>query len=99
MPVHLVGRTTNFSGKRLYDYLSKLKDWGVGRVVYRNVFFERYPEKSYYVITRVQPFMMDRMDKYNKTEFGEACIRFNCFPYINVYANANVVQINYDMTI
>lgn len=71
MPIHYIGRTTSFSGKRLYDYLSRLKDWGVGRIVYRNVFFERYPEKTYYVITQVQPHMMDRMQDYNKSEFGE----------------------------
>lgn len=58
-PVRYVGRTTNFHGKRLYDILCRLKNFGVGRMVYRYSFNERYPQPSYYVITDVNPSMND----------------------------------------
>jgi len=57
--VKLIGRTTYLRGKRLFDLLSRLKGFGVGRIVYRNVFYERYPEPSYYIITKVDPDMTD----------------------------------------
>ena len=59
MPIKYIGRTTYYSGKRLYDILCRFKNYGVGRMVYRNVFNERYPEKSFYVITNVTPNMTD----------------------------------------
>ena len=58
-----VGRTTWLHGKRLFDILSRLKDFGKGRIVYRNVFHERYPEASYYIITGAKPDMRDPTDK------------------------------------
>ncbi len=54
-----IGRVINFKGKRLFDILCRLKDFGKGRVVYRHTFFDRYPEPSYYVVTNVEPFMSD----------------------------------------
>lgn len=64
MPVtRYVGRTNWFRGKRLYDILSRLKNFGKGRVVYRNVFNDRYPEPSYYIITKVEPDMRDPTEK------------------------------------
>ena len=64
MPVtRYVGRTTWFRGKRLYDILSRLKNFGKGRIVYRHVFSERYPEPSYYIITKVDPDMRDPTEK------------------------------------
>jgi len=57
--VKFIGRSTYLRGKRLFDILSRLKGFGVGRIVYRNVFYERYPEPSYYVITKVDPDMTD----------------------------------------
>lgn len=59
MAIKLIGRTTYYQGKRLFDILCRLKDFGVGRIVYRNREVERYPELSYYVITRVDPDMSD----------------------------------------
>ena len=57
--VKFIGKTTTFQGKRLFDILCRLKDFGVGRVVYRNRFNERYTEPSYYVITKVDVDMSD----------------------------------------
>lgn len=58
--VKFIGRTTTLRGKRLFDILSRLKNFGVGRMVYRNMFQERYaPAPCYYVITKVDPDMND----------------------------------------
>ncbi|ELT91549.1 hypothetical protein CAPTEDRAFT_223404 [Capitella teleta] len=58
-PVMYIGRETSFKGKRLFDILCRLKNFGVGRIVYRNTFHERYPEPSYYVVKKVFPNMND----------------------------------------
>lgn len=58
--VKYVGKTLPFfEGKRLFDILCRIKNFGIGRIVYRNAFYKRYPEPSYYIITRVQPDMTD----------------------------------------
>ena len=64
MPVtRYVGRITWFQGKRLYDILSRLKNFGKGRIVYRELFNERYPEPSFYIITKAEPDMRDPTEK------------------------------------
>ena len=56
MPIiKYVGKHIDHRGKRLYEILFKLKNFGTGRMVYRNTFKERYPEPSYYIITKVEP--------------------------------------------
>ena len=59
MRIQYVGRTTYCEGKRLYDILCRLKNFGVGRIVVRNHYLERYPEPTYYVIGKVMPDMSD----------------------------------------
>ena len=60
MPIKFIGRTTDLKGKRLFDILARLKDFGVGRIIYRNQFMDRYaPAPSYYVVTKVDPDMKD----------------------------------------
>lgn len=59
MRIHQIGRKTYCQGKRLFDILCRLKNFGVGRIVVRNHYLERYPEPTYYVITRVEPDMSD----------------------------------------
>lgn len=51
--VKLVGRTTDFKGKTLWEIVGNLKNFGVGRVVVRNM-FQRYPEPSYMRILKVE---------------------------------------------
>ncbi|XP_014243151.1 uncharacterized protein LOC106663092 [Cimex lectularius] len=53
MPVKLVGRTTDFSGKTLWEILGNLKNFGVGRLVKRNI-MDRYPEPSYFKVLKVE---------------------------------------------
>ncbi|XP_066951226.1 small ribosomal subunit protein mS34 isoform X1 [Macrobrachium rosenbergii] len=56
MPVILVGRTHNHVGKRLWEIIGYLKDFGVGRMVARSA-HERYPEPSFYRILSARPQM------------------------------------------
>ena len=57
--IRYVGKHIDHRGKRLYEILLKLKNFGVGRMVYRNMFKDRYPEPSYYIITKVEPDFKD----------------------------------------
>ncbi|KAL6442032.1 hypothetical protein ACFW04_002396 [Cataglyphis niger] len=52
MPIKLIGRSTNFKGKTLWEILGNLKNFGVGRLVIRNR-FQRYPEPCYMKILKV----------------------------------------------
>ncbi|KAF4526854.1 hypothetical protein B566_EDAN015659 [Ephemera danica] len=54
MPYKYIGRTTSFKGKTLWEIVGNLKNFGEGRVVVRNM-FERYPEKSWFRILKVEP--------------------------------------------
>lgn len=54
MPTKYIGRTTLFKGKTLWEILGNLKDFGVGRYVVRNTFYQRYPEPSYFKILKVE---------------------------------------------
>lgn len=51
--VKYVGRRTDFKGKSLWEIVGDLKDYGVGRLVIRNM-FQRYPEPCYMRILKVQ---------------------------------------------
>lgn len=56
MPIKYVGRLQpSFHGKTLWESLCRLKNFGIGRMVYRYSFNQRYAEPSYYIITRVNP--------------------------------------------
>lgn len=53
MPIKYIGRTHDFSGKTLWEIIGNLKNFGVGRLVKRNM-FERYSEPSYSRIIKVE---------------------------------------------
>ncbi|KAK6171416.1 hypothetical protein SNE40_019609 [Patella caerulea] len=59
MRIRYVGRIAHFKGKTLYEIACNLKNFGEGRVVTRLNFLNRYPEKSYYRLTKVQPDLTD----------------------------------------
>ncbi|XP_063995590.1 uncharacterized protein Mrps34 [Diachasmimorpha longicaudata] len=52
MPVKLIGRTTDFSGKTLWELVGNLKNHGKGRIIIRQK-FQRYPEPSFIKILKV----------------------------------------------
>lgn len=56
--IKYIGYPSPYVGKHLLWLLGNLKNFGVGRVVTRTS-FERYPEPSYYIITKVRPHMDD----------------------------------------
>lgn len=51
--IKLIGRTTDFRGKTLWEIVGNLRNHGVGRVVQRNMFL-RYPEPSFMKIMKVE---------------------------------------------
>lgn len=52
--IKYIGRKTDFKGKTLWEIVGDLKDYGVGRLVIRNM-FQRYPEPCYFKILKVEP--------------------------------------------
>lgn len=56
MPYKLIGRTTLQRGKRLWEIIGHLKNFGEGRMVVRSA-FERYPEPTFYRIVVARPEM------------------------------------------
>ncbi|CAG9864343.1 unnamed protein product [Phyllotreta striolata] len=53
MPYKYIGRKTDFLGKTLWEIVGNLKNFGVGRIIVRSR-FERYPEKCYMKILKVE---------------------------------------------
>jgi len=51
--IKYIGRTTDFRGNTLWELVSNLPNWGVGRLLIRNM-FQRYPEPCYMRILKVQ---------------------------------------------
>lgn len=51
--IKYIGRTTDFKGKTLWEIVGNLRNFGVGRIVVRSM-FERYPEKSFMKILKVE---------------------------------------------
>ena len=70
MRIKQVGKSTYEQGKRLFDILCRLKNFGVGRLVYRNHELERYPEFSYYVVKKVEPDMSDPTQVSDNVKLG-----------------------------
>lgn len=56
MPYVLVGRTHDFYGRRLWEIVSHLKNFGEGRMVIRSR-FQRYKEPCFYRIVSAKPEM------------------------------------------
>ena len=55
MKIHFIGNECGYNGKRLMYILGRLKNYGVGRMVYRVNFHEKYPEPTFFKITSVRP--------------------------------------------
>ncbi|CAG5115707.1 unnamed protein product [Candidula unifasciata] len=58
MPIRYVGRDPVQFAKSLYEICRQLRDWGVGRVVYKHRLSELHPtQKSYFRLTSVVPVL------------------------------------------
>ncbi|GAB1600189.1 28S ribosomal protein S34, mitochondrial-like [Argonauta hians] len=80
--IRLVGKVNlDWSGKPLYRLVSNLKNNGVGRVVARHSFYNRYPEKSYYRLTKVEPYFRDPARRSGKA-WGIKVFRGKEFPNV-----------------
>ena len=52
------GKKTKYCGKRAFEILVRLKNFGVGRILQRNMFKEEFPnEPTYYQVVQVEPQM------------------------------------------
>lgn len=51
--IKYIGRTTDFKGKTLWEIVGDLKDYGIGRMIIRNM-FQRYPEPCYLRVLKVE---------------------------------------------
>lgn len=58
MTTRFVGREPIFRGKTLFELCCNLRNFGEGRVVYRNC-RKDFPEPSYYRLTKIEPDMSD----------------------------------------
>ncbi|XP_014768609.1 28S ribosomal protein S34, mitochondrial [Octopus bimaculoides] len=78
--VRRIGRVNlDWSGRNLFSIVTNLKNNGVGRVVVRHSFLNRYPEKSYYRLTEVQPNFCDGKRRTGKA-WGIKVFRGKEFP-------------------
>ena len=64
--VVFVGKTVKYNGKRLFDILCRIKNFGVGRIVYRQSELDAYPEACYTRVTKVKPDMTDPTQVFMK---------------------------------
>ena len=74
-----VGRKGNFHGKRVWEILANLKNFGIGRMITRSI-LSKYPEPSYHIIKRVEP-RMDEQLAFG-TVYCETVFRGKRFPGI-----------------
>lgn len=58
MPLIYVGKYTLFQGRPLWEIVMNLKDFGVGRLVGRNI-YRRYPEATYFRVLQVNPLKLE----------------------------------------
>ena len=64
MPIRYVGRLPVFKGKTLYEIVRHLRNFGEGRIVYRNVLLEKWPtQKTYVRLKKVVPDMEHDVSK------------------------------------
>lgn len=55
------GRTTKFVGKTLFEILANLRNFGIGRVVYKHTELKQFPN-SYYIVRDVEPVMDQKLE-------------------------------------
>ncbi|XP_075160538.1 mitochondrial ribosomal protein S34 [Haematobia irritans] len=65
--IKYIGRTTDFKGKTLWEIVGDLKDFGVGRLVVRNM-FQRYPEPCYMRILKVETVDAENSERPRKVK-------------------------------
>lgn len=59
-PVQLIGRTTDFKGKSLWEIIANLKNFGKDRIIIRNR-LQRYPEPCFIKILKVAALPADKV--------------------------------------
>ncbi|KAH9498859.1 28S ribosomal protein S34, mitochondrial [Bulinus truncatus] len=76
MPIRYIGRQPFFKGKALYEICRQLRDFGIGRIVYKTSLAEKWPtQKTYYRLTKVVPDMTCKEDTFQGTAWGYEVFR------------------------
>lgn len=75
-----IGKPSEFVGKTAFEILCNLKNFGVGRVLQRNIYKKMYPEPSFFKVTQVAPQMDDSL-MYGRV-WGIEVFRGKKYPYI-----------------
>ena len=92
-----IGKSTKFVDKRIFEILAQLKDFGVDRIIQRNLYKQLYPnEPSYFKITQVAP-QMDPELKYGRC-WGIEVFRGKKYPDIleicTAYEDYSLVRVH-----
>lgn len=87
MLIKYVGRPSPWKGKTLYNIACSLKNRGEGRVVIRWSLANRYPEKCYYRLTKVEPDTTDPVNFQNIHQIRTSV----CPDFVMNYGTLNVL--------
>ena len=58
--IQYIGKTSKLCGKRVFEILANLNNFGIGRMLARNS-FDCFPEPSYYIVKHAEPRMDDEL--------------------------------------
>lgn len=75
-----IGKPTVFVGKSVFEILTNLKNFGIGRVLQRNLYKDLYKEPCYFKVTHAAP-QMDEELLYGRV-WGIEVFRGKKYPYI-----------------
>ncbi|XP_073968718.1 mitochondrial ribosomal protein S34 [Rhodnius prolixus] len=81
MVIKYIGRTTDFSGKTLWELIGNLKNFGVGRLVKRNM-FERYKEPCFIRILKVETLENEEGKDRKVRAYVEKVFRGRRYPQV-----------------
>uniref|UniRef100_A0A0V0G915 Putative mitochondrial ribosomal protein n=1 Tax=Triatoma dimidiata TaxID=72491 RepID=A0A0V0G915_TRIDM len=81
MVIKYIGRTTDFSGKTLWELIGNIKNFGIGRLVKRNM-FERYNEPCFIRILKVEALDSEEGKDRKVRVYVEKVFRARRYPQV-----------------
>lgn len=76
--IQYIGVKTENVGKLLFEILTNLKNFGVGRMIHRGSLTARYPEPTYFIIKQAEPIMDEKL--WHGRVFAEYVFRGRRYP-------------------